>query len=149
MNTETKQAADVTFTPQNDEERTAANIIRMMLHYWTLRVKLQRAAEVGEWISPIARMNAQAVRVQGFRAERDCNLPLATGQTLFDDSTLQKTGTTIAYLLRSAAREFANGEAELATRHLREALELEEVTVIYEVNRALYGIDLEEMAIAA
>lgn len=149
MNTNTNRAATVAFTPHTDEERVAANINRMMLNYWTLRVKIQRAAELGEWISPIARMNAQAVRVQGFRAERDCNLQLSAGQTLFDDATLQKAGTTIAYLLRSSAREFARGEVELATRHLNDALKHEEITIIYQVNRALYGIDLEDMAIAA
>lgn len=143
------QPATAIFKPQTNEERTAANIVRMMLHYWILRVQIQRAAELGEWISPIARTNAQAVRVKGFRDERDCDLQLAPGQTLFDDHSLQRAGTNIAYLLRSAGREFKTGEVDLATAHLNDALAREEETVIFEVNRSLYGIDLEEMAIAA
>lgn len=139
----------VTFTPHGDEERQVSRIVRMMIHYWTLRTMIERARSNGEDVNPLWARHAKTIRVQGFRDEFHSQLPLAQGQPVFDDEKVRQAGTRIAYLLPAVQANFAVGDADRAVEVLNQALTIEEEIVTFEVNRALYGIDLEQVRIAA
>jgi hypothetical protein len=123
------------FKPQSDDEAKAARIIRMMLHYHILRTQIEGSREMSDNQRKHVKQCAVQIRLQGFRDERMANLPLAQGMILFDDEVLKQEGTRIAYA-------FGHGQIE-------DALNLEELTIALSVNRALYGIDVEDVRIAA
>lgn len=139
----------VQFSAHSDEERQVSRIVRMMIHYWTLRTMIERARREGEDVNPLWEKHAKTVRVQGFRDEFDSKLTLAQGQPLFDDERVRQAGTRIAYLLPTVQANFAVGDSDRAVEVLNQALTVEEEIVTFEVNRALYGIDLEQVRIAA
>jgi hypothetical protein len=139
----------ITFKPQSEDELEAAEIIRTMLRYWKLRVTL----ESNFLMAPLARTRlkrtATAIRLEGFRAERNLKLQLAQGMPLFDDQELQQAGTRIAYMVARVRFLFKNGDAAQARAVHAEARSLEEDVITLSINRALYGIDLDKVRIAA
>ncbi len=140
------------FNPHSEDEAKAARIVRMMLYYWILRTKLEFDAympTMSEGQRIRIKREAQAIRLQGFRDERDAELQMADDMTLFDDQKLQQAGTRIAYMLPSVETSFRIGDADRACALLTDALNLEEEIVTLTVNQALYGIDLEKVTIAA
>ena len=139
----------VPFSAHSDEERQVSRIVRMMIYYWTLRTMIERARRDGEDVNPLWLQHAKAVRVQGFRDEFNSQLSLAQGQPVFDDEKVRQAGTRIAYLLPTVQASFAISDADRAVEVLNQALTVEEEIVTFEVNRALYGIDLAEVRIAA
>jgi hypothetical protein len=153
MNTATQHQSPnlqvVPFSPHSDEERQVSRIVRMMIHYWTLRTMIERARRDGEDVNPLWVGYAKSIRVQGFRDEYNSEISLAQGQPVFDDEKVRQAGTRIAYLLPTVRANFAVGEVDRAVELLNQALTIEEEIVTFEVNRALYGIDLEQVRIAA
>jgi hypothetical protein len=142
----------IPFKPQSEDEFQAARTIRMMLHYWILRTKLgidDDSPTMSEGQRKLIKRQGQAIRLHGFRDERDSNLQLAHGMTLFDDEILQQAATKIAYKLPSVENSFRVGDADRACALLSDALTVEEEIITLSVNRALYGIDLEKVSIAA
>jgi len=139
----------IPFSAQSEEERQVSRIVRMMIHYWTLRTMIERARREGEDVNPLWVTHAKAIRVQGFRDEFNSHLTLAQGQPVFDDEKVRQAGTRIAYLMPTAQASFAAGDFDRAVEVLNQALTVEEEIVTFEVNRALYGIDLEQVRIAA
>ena len=142
----------IPFKPQSEDECQAARTIRMMLHYWILRTKLgidDDSPTMSEGQRKLIKRQGQAIRLQGFRDERNSNLQLAHGMTLFDDEILQQAATKIAYKLPSVENSFRVGDADRACALLSDALNVEEEIITLSVNRALYGIDLEKVSIAA
>ena len=136
------------FQPNDDQERAVARVIRLMLNTWVLRTTFENARRHGEAVSKLAEDHARAARVQGFRDEVQAlkSVSLAAGQPLFDDEFLSKTGTQIAYLLATVRTSRAAGEDERAKAVLHDALAMEEEIVTMEVDRALYGVDIQRMA---
>ena len=139
----------ISFKPHSDEERQISRIVRMMLQYWILRTMIERARQHGDPVNPMLPKYAKAVRIQGFRDEFDGQVQLAQAQPLFDDEKIRQAGTRIAYLLPTVEASFAARQPDRAVEVLNEALAIEEEIVTLEVNRALYGIDLERVRIAA
>jgi len=89
----------------------------MMLHYldspYETRIDRRLPHDVRKGRESL-QTSRPAIRLQGFRDERDSDLQLAHGMTLFDDENTPTGRTKIAYKLPSVENSFRVGDADRA-----------------------------------
>lgn len=126
QNLQSSNSPIIPFQPQTESEEVTAKVVRMMLKFEVLRVQLENGLlELDETVRLTMRQDATAIRVDGFRIQREA---VDRGiKVSYDDELLRREGTRIAYLLARNAIDQANL--------------VEEQVVAISVNQALYEID--------